>query len=300
MKWRLRKITAVSQTATRLMPPGTQPPLIIQYNASSVPILELSIGSDTMPEQQLFDQTVNFLRPQLITIPGVQIPYPYGGKQRNIIVDLDPDRLYAYGISPADVSNAVNAQNLILPAGTTKIGKQEYPVMLNSTLPSAEAMNALPIKSVNGTTIYLRDVAHVRDGFAVQTNVVHANGKRGVLQPILKAGNASTLAVVNAVLTKLPQIKESLPKELTITPMFDQSIFVRALRDWRGERGRHRRRAHRTHDPSVPRQLAQHGHRDAFHPSLHPRLHHRPLLYGRNAQRHDPRRHGPRRRHPRR
>ena len=224
----IAQITAVSQTATRLMPPGTQPPLIIQYNASSVPILQLSIGSDTMPEQQLFDQTVNFLRPQLITIPGVQIPYPYGGKQRNIIVDLDPDRLYAYGISPADVSNAVNAQNLILPAGTTKIGRQEYPVLLNSTLPSAEAMNALPIKSVNGTTIYLRDVAHVRDGFAVQTNVVHANGKRGVLQPILKAGNASTLAVVNAVLEKLPQIKESLPKDLKITPMFDQSIFVRA------------------------------------------------------------------------
>ena len=224
----IAQITAVSQTATRLMPPGTQPPLIIQYNASSVPILQLSIGSDTMPEQQLFDQTVNFLRPQLITIPGVQIPYPYGGKQRNIIVDLDPDRLYAYGISPSDVSNAVNAQNLILPAGTTKIGRQEYPVLLNSTIASAEAMNALPIKSVNGTTIYLRDVAHVRDGFAVQTNVVHANGKRGVLQPILKAGNASTLAVVNAVLTKLPQIEESLPKDLKITPMFDQSIFVRA------------------------------------------------------------------------
>ncbi|HUO11033.1 MAG TPA: efflux RND transporter permease subunit [Phycisphaerae bacterium] len=224
----ISQITAISQTATRMMPPGTQPPLIIQYNASSVPILELSIGSDTMPEQDLFDQAVNFLRPQLITIPGVQIPYPYGGKMRNVIVDLDPDKLYAYGISPADVSNAVNAQNLILPAGTTKIGKQEYPVLLNSTLPTPESMNAIPIKSVNGTTIYLRDVAHVRDGFAVQTNVVHANGKRGVLQPILKAGNASTLSVVQAVLDKLPQIRESLPKELQITPMFDQSIFVRA------------------------------------------------------------------------
>jgi multidrug efflux pump subunit AcrB len=222
------QITAISQTATRMMPPGMQPPLIIQYSASSVPILQLSISSKTLPEQSLFDYAVNGLRPKLVTIPGVQIPYPYGGKQRQIMVDLEPDKLYAYGISPADVSGAVNAQNLILPAGTSKIGKQEYPIRLNASPDVAMMINDMPIKTVNGSTIYIRDVAHVRDGFQVQTNVVHSEGKPGVLLSILKNGNASTLDVVKAVKAALPAAMAALPKELEVTPMFDQSVFVRA------------------------------------------------------------------------
>ena len=224
----IAQVTAVSQTAIRAMPPGTQPPLVLQYSASSVPILQLSLGSDTMPEAKLFDTAVNFLRPQLVTIPGVQIPYPYGGKQRQIIVDLDPDKLTAYGISPANVSDAVNAQNLILPAGSSKIGTVEYPVRLNSSPGTVAELDDLPVRTTAGTTIRLGDVAHVRDGYSVQTNVVHSDGKRGVLISIYKLGNASTLTVVDSVLKALPQIQKTLPADLKITPMFDQSVFVRA------------------------------------------------------------------------
>lgn len=222
------QVTAVAQTAIRSMPPGTQPPLLLEYNASDVPILQLSLGSNTIPEQKLFDIAINDLRPKLVTIPGVQIPYPYGGKQRQIMVDLDPEKLYAYGISPSDVSSAINAQNLILPAGTAKIGKQEYQVRLNSSPDAVAQLNDLPIKTVNGTTIYVKDVAHVRDGFSVQTNIVHSDGKRGVLLSILKHGNASTLDVVSNIKKALPGIEQAMPSGLKITPLFDQSIFVRA------------------------------------------------------------------------
>jgi multidrug efflux pump subunit AcrB len=224
----IAQVTAVAQTATRQMPAGTQPPLILQYNAANVPIIQLSLSSDTIPEPRLFDIAIQDLRTQLITIPGLQSPYPYGGKQRNIIVDLEPEKLYAHGISPQDVSTAVNNQNLILPAGSTKIGTQEYRVQLNSSPDAVAAINDFPIKSTGNTTTYIRDVASVRDGFAVQTNIVHANGKRGVLVSILKSGNASTVQVVDAVLKNLPRIKQSLPPDLKITPMFDQSVFVRA------------------------------------------------------------------------
>src|SRR5580765_1440807 len=222
------EVVATAQTGLRQMPPGTQPPLIIRYSASSVPILQLSISSDTIPEQQLFDITINQLRTQLITIPGVMIPYPYGGKQRQIMVDLDPDRLHAWGISAQEVSNAIGAQNLILPAGTAKIGEQEYPVRLNSSPEVADAINDMPIKTVRGETIYVRDVAHARDGFQVQTNVVHAGGKKGVLLSILKQGNASTLDVVDAVKKALPEAQKQLPPDLKIDLLIDQSVFVRA------------------------------------------------------------------------
>ncbi|HPP27757.1 MAG TPA: efflux RND transporter permease subunit [Phycisphaerae bacterium] len=222
------QITAVAQSAIRNMPPGTQPPLIIRYNAGNVPILQLSLSSKTMPEQQLFDYAVNFIRPQLVTIPGVQIPYPYGGKQRQIMVDLDPERLHAWGISPGDVSAAINAQNLILPAGSTKIGTQEYQVRLNSSPETVEALNDLPIKTVNGTTVFIRDVASVRDGSTVQTNVVHSDGVRGALMSIYKSSDASTLTVVNAIMEALPRIQATVPPDLRITPSFDQSLFVRA------------------------------------------------------------------------
>jgi multidrug efflux pump subunit AcrB len=222
------QVTAISQTATRMMPPGMQPPLIIQYSASDVPVLQLSLGSETLPEQSLFDLAINNLRKSLVVIPGVQIPYPYGGKQRQIMVDLDPERLYAYGISPTDVSDAINQQAVILPAGSVKIGKQQYDVRLNSSPEIANALNDLPVKTVGGTTVYVRDVAHVRDGFAVQTNKVHADGKPGVLLSILKNGNASTLDVVENVKKALPAAMTQLPKDLDISPMFDQSVFVRA------------------------------------------------------------------------
>ena len=222
------QITAVSQTAIRQMPPGTSPPLIIRYNAASVPILQLSIRSDTLSEQQLFDKTVNVLRPQLVTLPGVQIPYPYGGKQRQMMVDIDPEKLYAYGISPLEVSQAINVQNLILPAGSSKIGTQEYQIKLNSSPEVLDAFSNLPIKTINGTTLYIKDVASVRDGFSVQTNMVHGDGKRGVLLSILKSGGASTLDVVDNIKRALPQIMETMPPEIQVTPIFDQSIFVRA------------------------------------------------------------------------
>ena len=222
------QVTAISQTAIRQMPSGTQPPLILEYNASNVPVLQLSIGSKIRGEQELFDLAWNQLRPQLITIPGVQIPYPYGGKQRALMVDLDPQKLYSYGISPIDVSNAVGNQSIIIPAGTAKIGTQENEVVLNSSPLKSNEMNDLPIKSVGNTTVFLKDIGHVRDGFIVQTNVVHSNGSRGLLLSILKSGNASTLDVVNGVLGKLPQAMKALPDDVTATPMFDQSVFVKA------------------------------------------------------------------------
>ena len=190
------QVTAVCQSGLRVMPLGTQPPLVIRYSAASVPILQLSIHSDTRPEQELFDVTINQLRTQLITIPGVLIPYPYGGRMRQIMIDLDPEKLYAWNVSAQDVSNALGAQNLILPAGTTKIGTQEYQVRINSSPDNPAEINDMPIKTMNGVTVYIKDVAYVRDGFQVQTNVVHAGGQRGVLLSILKQGNASTLEVV--------------------------------------------------------------------------------------------------------
>ncbi|MGA2440453.1 MAG: efflux RND transporter permease subunit, partial [Tepidisphaeraceae bacterium] len=222
------QVTAIAQTAIRSMPPGTQPPLIIQYNASNVPILQLGLGSDKLSEQQLFDNGVQFIRTGLITVQGAQIPYPYGGKQRQIMVDLDPERLYAWGISPSDVSNAISAQNLVLPAGTTKIGTQEYAVHLNSSPTVVDTLNDLPIKTVNGTTVYIKDVAHVRDGFSVQNSIVHADGKRGALMVILKNGGSSTLDIVRRIKAALPVVAARVPPSLKITPLFDQSIFVRA------------------------------------------------------------------------
>jgi len=224
----MAQVTAVAQTAIRQMPPGMQPPLIIRYSASDVPILQLSIGSKTIPENDLFDRTINGLRPQLVTIPNIEIPFPYGGKQKQIMVDLDPEQLFAHGVSPADVSNAVNSQAVILPAGTAKIGKQEYQVRLNASPSIADQINDMPVKTVNGATVYIRDVAHVREGFQVQTNVVHTNGKPGVLLSILKSGKGSTLEVVRRVKEVLPSALQALPPGFDVTPMFDQSIFVRA------------------------------------------------------------------------
>ncbi len=221
------QITAISQTVLRQMPPGTQPPLIINYNASSVPILQLGLSGNGLTEQQLNDIGLNFLRTQLVTVPGAAIPYPYGGKQRQIMVDLSPSLLQSKGLSAADVVNAVGQQNLVLPSGTVKIGQFEYDVDLNASPKTVEGLNDLPVKVVGNSTIYLRDVAHVRDGFAPQTNVVRQDGRRGALVTVLKSGNASTLDVVDGVRKLLPRVASTLPPELKIQPLADQSVFVR-------------------------------------------------------------------------
>jgi multidrug efflux pump subunit AcrB len=222
------QITSICQTLLRILPPGTTPPLIIQYSASNVPILQLGLSGRGLSEQQLYDLGLNFIRTQLATIQGAQVPLPYGGKSRQVMIDIDLQKLYARGLSPADVSNAINAQNVILPAGTQKIGDREYNVRLNSSPESLETLNDLPIKQVNGATVYIRDVAQVRDGFAVQTNIVAQNRVRSALLTVLKSASASTLDIIKRVKEALPRIQATLPKELEISQLFDQSIFVRA------------------------------------------------------------------------
>ncbi|WP_129581250.1 efflux RND transporter permease subunit [Sorangium cellulosum] len=225
------QVTAVSQTAIRMMPPGISPPLVIRYSASSVPILQAALESESLSEQQLFDYAVNFIRADIATIRGTQIPWPYGGKQRQIMVDIDPQRLFAWGLSPRDVNAALGVQNVILPSGTAKMGENEYPVIMNSSPEAFEELGKLPLKTVNGRTVYLRDVASVRDGNAPQTNMVHVEGKRSVLLSILKNGSASTLDVTSRIHAMLPSTLEKLPKELKVSLLFDQSVFVRAAVD---------------------------------------------------------------------
>jgi len=224
----IAQLTSISQAQIRSMPPGMTPPLIIQYNASSVPILQLSLSGGQLSEQQLFDYGVNFIRPQLVTIPGTGIPYPYGGRQRQIQVDLDSAALQAKGLSANDVVNAISNQNLILPSGTAKIGGSEYFVNLNGSPQTVEELNDLPIKQVGTSTIYVSDVAHVRDGFPPQTNIVRVDGRRSALLSIIKTGTSSTLDIVDGIKRKLAQLKSSLPPELEVTPLADQSLFVRA------------------------------------------------------------------------
>ena len=224
----LAQTAAISQTFLRFLPPGTTPPLVIIYSASTVPVLQLGLTSDTLSEQQLFDNGNNFIRTQLATIQGAATPFPYGGKQRLVSVDTDSAALQAHGLSAVDIVNAVAAQNLILPTGTAKMGSLEYTVEMNGSPQSVDELNNLPVKTVNGATTYLREVAHVRDGFSPQTNVVLENGRRGVLMSIYKTGNASTLDIVDRVKAMLEYQKPSYPPGLEINQFFDQSLFVRA------------------------------------------------------------------------
>ena len=222
------QVTAISQTVLRQLPPGTLPPLIINYSASSVPILQLGLSGKGLSEQQLNDLGQNFIRPQLVTVPGAVIPWPFGGKQRQVMVDLNPGLLQSKGLSPQDVLNSVGNENLVLPSGTAKIDEFEYDVHVNSSPRTVAELNDLPIKQVGDSTIYLRDVANIRDGFAPQTNIVRDNGHRGVLISILKAGNASTIDVVKGIRGLLPRLAQTLPPELKIQPLADQSLFVSA------------------------------------------------------------------------
>jgi multidrug efflux pump subunit AcrB len=224
----LAQVTAISQTLLRIFPPGTTPPNILKYDASSVPILQLGLESKTLSEQAIFDYGLNFIRTQLATVQGAAAPLPYGGKFRQIMVDLNPDQLYAKGISATDVSSALGAQSVILPAGDAKIGNIDYQIKVNSSPRLLDQLNDLPIRVVNGATVYIKDVAQVRDGYAVQTSIVRTNGTRGTLMPVLRNGRASTLAIVNAVKQRLPQILAGLPPELHVRQLFDQSLFVRA------------------------------------------------------------------------
>jgi CzcA family heavy metal efflux pump len=224
----LAQITSIVQTMLRVMPPGSFPPSIIKYDASSVPILQLGLSGEGLTEQDLSDLGWNFIRTRLATVQGASVPLPWGGKVRQIMVDLDPSALYAKHLSAADVSNALGAQNLILPAGTARVGNTEYVVRTNSSPTTISALNDLPIRASKGAIVYIRDVAQVRNGYAVQTNVVRSNGHRSAFLTVLKNGQASTLDIVNKVKAALPRVKADLPPALRITPLFDQSVFVRS------------------------------------------------------------------------
>ena len=221
------QITAISQTVIRQYPPGITPPLIINFSASSVPILQLALSGEGLAEQQLFDLGVNFLRPQLVTIRGVAIPFPFGGKQRQVMVDLNPRMLQAKGLSPAEVLDSLNLQNLVLPSGTAKIGGLEYDVTLNAAPRTVTDLADIPVKVVGNSTIYLRDVANVRDGFGIQTNIARRDGRRGTVLTVLKSGDVSTLDIVDNIRAAVPRVASTLPPELKVDLIADQSVFVR-------------------------------------------------------------------------
>jgi multidrug efflux pump subunit AcrB len=225
------EVTAASQSILRQLPPGTLPPLIVNYTASNVPVLQLALSGTGLSEADLNDQALNFLRPQLVTVPGAAVPYPYGGKQREIMVNLQDTLLQSKGISPQQVVNALNTQNVIAPSGTAKIGQFEYDFPTNSAPRTIDELNNLPVKVVGNSTIYLKDVSQVADGYVPQTNIVRHNGRRGVLVTIIKAGSASTLSVVNGIRQLLPRVEQTLPPQLRIQPLADQSLFVRAAID---------------------------------------------------------------------
>src|SRR6202140_4874273 len=224
----LAQTTAIVQTILRGLPPGTTPPLVAIYSASTVPVIQIGLTSDNLSEQALFDFGNNFIRTQLATVQGAALPFPYGGKQRLISVDLDTTTLQSKGLSATDIVNAVNAQNLILPTGTVKLGTLEYTVEMNGSPQTVAGLNDLPVKTVNGSTIYMRDVAHIRDGFSPQTNIVRANGQRGVLMAVYKTGSASTLDIVSRVKKSIEDYAGSIPEGVHIAMLFDQSLFVRA------------------------------------------------------------------------
>src|ERR1700693_310302 len=222
------QVTAASQDIIKQLPVGAQPPQIINFSASSVPILQLGVSGKGLNEQQLNDYSLNFIRPQLITVPGAVVPSPYGGKQRQIMINMDQRLMQAKGVAPSDVLGALTAQSMVLPSGTAKIGQSEYDILNNVAPRTIEELNNIPIKQVDGAMIYMRDVATVSDGFQVQTNIVRQDGHRGVLVSILKAGNASTLNVVKGVRAMLPFIASIVPSQLRMIPLSDQSVFVRS------------------------------------------------------------------------
>src|SRR5712664_3088661 len=224
----IAEVNAQAQQILRVLPPGIFPPLIIQYNAASVPVLLASLSSDQLPEEQINDLGNNFIRTQLVTIQGASVPVPYGGKLRVVNVDIDPDALYARGLSPQDVTNAILTQNIILPAGTAKIGTREYDIALNGSPVILNDLNHIPIRYMNGALVTVGEVAFVHDGFNPQTNLVRRDGRHSALLPILSNGSASTLSVVSGARQLMPKILAGLPSSLKVDFLFDQSLFVRA------------------------------------------------------------------------
>src|SRR3954452_2321785 len=224
----IAQIASVMLTASRIMPPGITPPTIIRYNASNVPVAQLTVSSDTLTEQELYDYGLNFIRLRLFTIPGLATPAPFGGKSRQIMVDIDPARVAAKGLSPNDVVQSVLQSNVLVPAGSARIGRTRYDVQLNSSPDSVQGFNELPVKAVDGATVLLGDVARVRDGYAVQENIVRLNGRRATYLAILKKADASTLAVVDGARDQLPVIQAAAPQGMELKIDFDQSVFVRA------------------------------------------------------------------------
>src|SRR6202035_2593113 len=222
----IAQVTSVSQAVLKQLPPSITPPLVLSYSATNVPVINVGLSSKTLSEQQLNNYGLNFVRTQLITVPGAAIPYPYGGKQRYVEIDLNYQALQARGLTPFDVVNAVNAQNLTLPAGTAKISETEYQVGLNSSPRTIAELNAIPVKTIGNTIIYVRDVANVRDGSIPQTNVVRFNGQRATMLDIQKTGNASTLDIVQGIKNIIPDLKQTLPPTLNVSMLSDQSIFV--------------------------------------------------------------------------
>src|SRR5262244_1549523 len=225
------QVTAVMQTQLKQMPPGQTPPLILNYNASTVPIIQIALSGSGLSEQQLADLGLNVVRTPLVTVPGAAIPYPYGGKARQVQIDLDSTAMQARGLSGQDVANALAAQNILTPVGTQKIGAFEYMIQLNNAPSALEALGDLPIKTVNGAMIYVRDVAQVRDGNPPQINIVHVEGSRSVLMQVLKNGAVSTLSIIAGVKEKVKEIRATMPENLDIALIGDQSVFVEAAVD---------------------------------------------------------------------
>ena len=225
----LAQVSAISQTILTRMPPGTQPPLIVRYNATDVPVLQLGLSSDSLSESQITDYAATRIRPQISTVPGSRLSQPFGGKARQIMVDMEPEQLLAHGVTPEEIVNAVSAQNLTLPSGNLRLNDREYMVRLNSKPEVITTLNDIPIKTIGNTTVHMRDVANVHDGAAVQTNVVKQDGSRGVLMSIVKTGNASTTRIVDELRNRvLPTIRAAAPPGLRVIELFDQSVFVRA------------------------------------------------------------------------
>src|ERR1700692_2791590 len=227
----IAEASAACQAILKSLPAGIPHPNILSYNAANVPVLQFSVGGAKFSEQELYDFATNFIRTQLATVQGASIPLPYGGKTRAVSGDLDPNKLQAYNIAPQEVANAINQQSVVLPSGTAKIGRREYDVLINASTNTIQALNNLPVKQVNGATIYIRDVANVRDGYTPQVNMIVSNGIKAALLPVLTSGDASTLDVVSRVRKALPQIAATLPQELQIRPLFDQSVFVSSALD---------------------------------------------------------------------
>ena len=281
------QVTACSQFMLRQMPPGTQPPEILNFSASSVPILQLGLSGQGMSEQELNDLALNFLRTQLVTVPGAVVPYPYGGKQRQMVINLDIHKLQAKGLSPADVLNAVQRQYLVLPSGTLKISDFEYDVHVNGTTWNADELNNLPIKTVGNATIYLRDVATVAVSFAPQTNVVRQNGGRGVLVSIIKAGAASTISVVNGIRNILPRVETNLAAAVAHRSTGRSVDLREGFRHERGPRSGHCSGPDCADDPFVPRQLAEHSDHRRLDSAVDPHLAHGLELHRPDHQHHD-------------